>query len=298
MSFRINVHNNYDLLSSLHSWIYPDIQPVPEKTTTRYFGRAYNLDDEKVALIIHQKTPGAPLRVQYSPTDIDKQTLRSLIQRTLNLRFDLSDALSQMKDDPIISHLVHQVAGIRPYMSPTPYEALIKTIIQQQISYRSANLFTKRMVLGLTDPVYFENQNWYHFPDAKTITTTGVDGLREFGFGYKVDYIHRAAFLVDNGEIDLDSLVGIPYKEVYAALKPIHGIGDWTIRVLSLAGLGNFSVFAYNDLVIQRILGQLYNNSKRMNAKEVQNLAQKWGDSGSIVLYLLMCAEVLGFLKT
>lgn len=298
MSFRINVHKDYDLLSSVHSWIYPDIQPVPEITATSHFGRVYELGGEKVVLLIHQKTPGAPLRVQYSLTDVDKQTLRSLIRRTLNLGFDLSEALSQMKDDPKISHLVPQVAGIRPYMSPTPYEALIKTIIQQQISYRSANLFTKRMVLGLTVPVYFENQNWYHFPDAKTISTTGIDGLREFGFGYKVDYIHRAANLVEIGKIDLDSLIGIPYNEVSAALKPIHGIGDWTIRVLSLAGLGNFSVFAYDDLVIQRILGNLYNSGKRLNTKEVRNLAQKWGDSGTIVLYLLMCAEVLGFFKT
>ena len=210
----------------------------------------------------------------------------------------IDDALSQMTEDPIIAHLVPRVAGIRPYMSPTPFEALIKTIIQQQISYRAANIFTKRMILGTTKPVSFMDQSWYYFPDAHTISTTGLDGLQEFGFGYKTEYIHGMASLVAKGELNIDSFVGVPYEEVFAALKPIRGIGEWTIRVLSLAGLGNFSVFAYGDLVIQKILGNLYNQGQRMTAKQVREHAQNWGDASIMVLYLLMSAEVLGFLKS
>ena len=281
----------------MHSWIYPDIQPVPECTGDGYFGRSYSLDDQHVALIIHQKEPGSSLRVDYSESDLERQRLRTLVKRTLNLNFNIDDALKQISEDPIIAHLAPLVAGVRPYMSPTPYEALIKTITQQQISYRSANVFTKRMILGLTKPISFKNQSWYYFPDPQTVTKSGLVGLREFGFGYKVEYIHRAASLVSEGELELDSLIEAPYEEVFAALKPIRGIGDWTIRVLSLAGLGNFTVFAYGDLVIQKILGNLYNQGKRMTAKQVQEQAQSWGGSSTMVLYLLMNAEVLGFLK-
>ena len=236
--------------------------------------------------------------MDYSENDITKGTLRALVKRTLNLDFKIDDALKQMSEDSVIAHLAPQVAGVRPYMSPTPYEALIKTIIQQQISYKAANVFTKRMVLGLAKPVSFNNQSWYYFPDAHTITKTGMDKLRDFGFGYKVEYIHRAAELVANGELDINSFVGVPYEEVLAALKPIRGIGEWTIRVLSLAGLGNFTVFAYSDLVIQKILGNLYSQGQRMTAKEVQKHAQSWGESSTMVLYLLMSAEVLGFIKS
>lgn len=298
MSFRVNVPSGYDLLSSVHSWIYPDIQPVPERTGVGYFGRAYSIDNQHVALVIHQKQPGESLRVDYSETDIEKRTLHALVKKTFNLDFKIDGALKQMSKDPIIAHLAPRVASIRPYMSPTPYEALIKTIIQQQVSYKAANVFTKRMILGLTEPVSFKNQFWYYFPDACTITKTGMDALREFGFGYKVEYIHRAACLVTNGELDIDSFVGAPYEEVLAALKPIRGIGEWTVRVLSLAGLGNFTVFAYGDLVIQKILGNLYNQGQRMTSKQVQEHVQTWGDSSTMVLYLLMSAEVLGFIRS
>ncbi|MGD9397562.1 MAG: hypothetical protein PVJ05_14095, partial [Candidatus Thorarchaeota archaeon] len=193
-------------------------------------------------------------------------------------------------------YLTPRVGGIRPYMSPTPYEALIKTIIQQQISYKAANVFTKRMVLGLTRPVSFKNQSWYYFPDAHTVSRTGSEGLRDFGFGYKSEYVEIAASLVANGELDIDSLVGAPLEKVLATLKPIRGIGEWTVRVLSLAGLGNFEVFAYSDLVIQKILGNLYNQGQRMTTMQVREHAKRWGDSSTMVLYLLMCAEVLGFI--
>ena len=296
LSFRVKVPQGYDLLSSVHSWIYPDIQPVPEQTGDDYFGRVYDVGGQQVALVIRQSEPGKPLRITHSDTYTKNQNLRALVERTLNLGFEIDDALKRMNEDPVIAYLVPVMAGVRPYMSPTPFEALIKTIIQQQVSYKAANVFTKRMILKLTTPVLFENRQWYCFPNAQSISNAGLDGLREFGFGYKAHYIHNAARLVAAGSLVLDSLVDASYEDALQSLKPVRGIGEWTVRVLSISGLGNFKVFAYGDLVIQKILGKLYNQGSRMTAKQVQEHAESWGDSGTVVLYLLMCAEVLGFL--
>ncbi|MFW9769054.1 MAG: DNA-3-methyladenine glycosylase family protein [Candidatus Thorarchaeota archaeon] len=298
LSFRIEVPSGYDLLASVHSWIYPDIQPVPEQTGKGYFGRAHSMHGDKFALIIRQSNPGDDLRIDYSKTKLPWSTLKALVVKTLGLGINFDDALKCMAKDEAISHLVSGVAGIRPYMSPTPYEALIKTIIQQQVSYRSANIFTKRMILELTSPITYEGQSWYHFPDATTIAEKGPEGLKEYGFGYKTEYIHGVASRIAEGSLELDSLVGIPYERVLERLKPIHGIGVWTTKVLSLAGLGDFSVFAYDDLVIQKILGKLFNDGQRMNAKQVQEKSAEWGEAGTKVLYLLMSAEVLGLLSS
>jgi DNA-3-methyladenine glycosylase II len=154
------------------------------------------------------------------------------------------------------------------------------------------------MVQGLTIPITHRGQPWYHFPDAKTIAEKGSRGLKEYGFGYKSDYIHGVASLIADGSLEIDSLVGSPYERILERLRPIHGIGDWTVKVLCLAGLGDFSVFAYSDLVIQRILGKLYNNDQRMTAKQVQEKSADWGAVGTKVLYLLMSAEVLGLINS
>ncbi|MHA3962868.1 MAG: DNA-3-methyladenine glycosylase family protein [Candidatus Thorarchaeota archaeon SMTZ1-45] len=298
MSFHVKVPKGYDLLSSVHSWIYPDIQPVPECTGEGFLSRIYTVGNRHVALIIRQTKPGKSLNVSHSETDIVKQNLKAMLERTLSLTVNIDGAILQIRNDPIIAHLAPRVAGIRPYMSPTPYEALIKTIIQQQVSYKSANIFTRRMILGLCRPISFQSQLLYYFPDASTLTNIGIDGLRKFGFGYKAEYIHHTANLIATNELDIDSLVGAPYEKVLETLAPIHGIGEWTVLVLSLAGLGNFNVFAFNDLVIQKILGNLYNQGEKMNTNQVQEHAQNWGKSGTMVLYLLMCAEVLGLINT
>ncbi|MHA2178319.1 MAG: DNA-3-methyladenine glycosylase family protein, partial [Candidatus Thorarchaeota archaeon] len=277
---------------------YPDIQPVPEQTGDGFFGRAYVFDNENVAMIIKQSKAGASLRVSHSETNIPRNQLRMLVRRTLGQGISFDEALSQMKRDPVIARLVPGVSGVRPYMSPTPFEALIKTIIQQQISYRAANMFTSRMVVGLSTPLSHEGQSWFHFPDAITISKKGSDGLKEYGFGYKSEYIHGVASLVAEGGLDLDSLIGNSQEQVMTTLKPIRGIGEWTVKVLSIAGLGDFSVFAYSDLVIQKILGNLYNDGRRMTAKQVQDRAMTWGDEGTKVLYLLMSAEVLGLIDS
>ncbi|MFW9980833.1 MAG: DNA-3-methyladenine glycosylase family protein [Candidatus Thorarchaeota archaeon] len=296
LSFQIKVSEGYDLLSSVHSWIYPDIQPVPEQTGSGFFGRVYTLHNEEVALIIKQEYPGENLEVRHSECSASRNHLRSLVERVLGLNIVFSDALVEMSHDPVICHLVPKVTGVRPYMSPNPFEALIKTIIQQQVSYRSANIFTRRMVVGLTSPVSFRNQLWYNFPNASTISNTGAESLREFGFGYKTEYIHGVSNLVADGSLDIDSIIDEPYESVLAILKPIRGIGQWTVDVLSLAALGDFKVFPYGDLVIQRILGRLYNNGKRMTKKQVKEHATIWGESRTKVLYLLMSAEVLGLI--
>jgi DNA-3-methyladenine glycosylase II len=297
LPFRIKVPQEYDLLSSVHSWIFPDIQPVPEQTGAGFFGRAYDFDCQHVVLVIRQSGPGKSLQITHSNSDVKTKDLRAMVERTLNLGLELDGALKRMSEDPVIAHLVPKVAGVRPYMSPTPFEALIKTIIQQQVSYRAANIFTKRMILELTKPVVFEGSRWYYFPSAQTISNAGLDGLREFGFGYKAEYIHNVATLAAKGNLALDALIDASYEKALEWLKPIRGIGDWTVRVFSLAGLGNFTVFAYEDLVIQRILGKLYNQGRRMTAKQVQEHAESWGSSNTMVLYLLMCAEVLGYFE-
>ena len=62
------------------------------------------------------------------------------------------------------------------------------------------------MVLELTRPISHEGRTWYHFPDAKSISRKGSEGLKQFGFGYKTDYIHGVASLVADGKLDLDGL--------------------------------------------------------------------------------------------
>lgn len=283
------------MLASIHAWIYPDIQPVPEQTLGTQFYRLYSFNDELVPLILNQKNPGDSIEVHFAMQKADEAEIRQKIIQILGLDIHMSAALKKMKEDEQLLKIVPRIRGIQPYQSPSVFEALVKTIIQQQVSYRAANVLTRRMVLSLGYTRSFKNLILYSFPTAEEIAECSYQKLQSLGFGYKTEYIHSVAESVANGNLELEGLRGKGHLEVKDTLFPIRGIGQWTIRTLAIAGLGDFTLFPVGDLGIRNLLGRLFNNGVRMSVKEVETFTEQWGNEWPIVLYLLMCADVLGF---
>ncbi|MHA2189314.1 MAG: DNA-3-methyladenine glycosylase family protein [Candidatus Thorarchaeota archaeon] len=286
----------YDMLASVHSWVYPNIQPVPEKTWDRNFGRVLTVADSELPIIVSQNKIGGTLLVKADAPTEYKTALRKKIKRVLGLNLDISNALSILTENPVFEDFAGRLAGIRPYATDTVFEGLIKTIIQQQISYKAANVLTKRMTLALSKSVQYDGIELYQFPDREVIKKSGSEGLKKFGLGYKSGYVNGVSEFTRKMTPPLETLTKCSYEEVSSLLKPIRGIGEWTIQALAIASLGNFTVFPYGDLAIQNVLGRLYEKEKRFSKKETQELAETWGNDGPLVLYLLMTAEVLGYL--
>jgi DNA-3-methyladenine glycosylase II len=297
LTLELKVPRNYDLLTSVHAWIYPDIQPVPEQTGGTFFARIYDVNHLPVPLFINQAQPGRRISVNFSSPDVSEKRVRTILQEVLGLNVRMDGALRILRDEPLLSHVTSRVSGIQPYLSPSVYEALAKTIIQQQISYRAANILTKRIVTQLSHKMAFQDMMLYSFPRPDAILKCGVDGLRTFGLGYKSEYIYEIAKLIHDGTLRTESLKGKSFDEVFTVLKPIRGIGTWTIRTLAIAGLGDYSVFPHDDLGVRNMMGRLFKkDGKRLTPSEVESYTQQWGQEWPLVLYLLMCADVLGFL--
>lgn len=290
MEFEIRPPKGYDLLASIHHWIFPDVQPVPEKTWDNSFGRVFTFQNTSCGLILHQEKPGGIISIENDGNQVSKKSIEQKLNRILGFSVQTEQAVALMKTDPILSRISESVGGIKPYTADTPYEALIKTIIQQQISYKAANVITKRIVLKLSNT----SSNLFQFPSHLALLELGLEGMKELGLGYKSKYVHSICSLIELGELELDSLVGKPYEEIFETIQPIKGIGEWTAQVLAMAGLQNFSVFPFGDLGIQNILGRLYGKGKRYTKKEVIEYSDRFGDQGSLILYLLMSANTMG----
>lgn len=297
MQFELKTPKHYDLLASVHSWIYPDIQPVPEITRLTIFGRVYEIDRELIPLIIEQVRPGSKVSANYPSGEVRLEKVRMKLNEVLGLNIRMAGALRIIRRDSVLSHIASKVSGIQPYLSPSVFEGLVKTIIQQQISYRAANIITKKIVLKLSQNVHYGNLSLYTFPTPQDILNCGTKGLQEFGLGYKSEYIYEVSKSVDDGTLSLEELKGKSYNEISEILTSIRGIGPWTVGMLAIAGLGDYTVFPVDDLGVRNLLGRLFNKSRtKMTTKEVEDLAGRWGKDWPLVMYLLMCADVLGYL--
>ncbi len=291
MKVRIRVPEGYEMISSVHAWVYPDIQPVPELTTEDTLARRLTVDGREIPVTVTQKN--TTLIVE-STDKAGRKALREKIVYLLGLDIDIGVALGVMQQEDVLSSVAAAVASLRPYSADTPYEALIKAITQQQVSYRTANVLVKSLVLELSKREEDSEGGIYGFPSARAIRGLGIDGLRKMGFGFRAKYILNIADLVDAGDLDLNGLVGASYEEVYETLHPIRGIGDWTIQALCISGLHIFTVFPYSDLGIRNLLGRVFGHDERPSPAYIRKLAESWGDAGPLVLYLMMCADVLG----
>ncbi|MFW9953427.1 MAG: DNA-3-methyladenine glycosylase family protein [Candidatus Thorarchaeota archaeon] len=291
----LEVPAHYDLMASVHSWVYPDIQPVPETTRDSAFSRVFTIGNDSIAICLEQSKPGEPIRVLTNRNNISVKSVVSKLRWILNLNLNLEPVLRVFEKDPVLERIHNSIRGVRPYLADTPYEALIKSIIQQQISYKAANVITKKLVLGLGE-IFENHETQYQFPSAERIVTAGKSALRSYGLGYKTDYLYDICELIEKDELQIQALVGLPYQDVYEQLIPLRGIGEWTIQALAIAGLGNFTVFPYSDLAVQKALGRLFSFGKRFSKNEVITLSNSIGENGPLVLYLIMCAEVLGFI--
>ncbi|MFW9849866.1 MAG: DNA-3-methyladenine glycosylase family protein [Candidatus Thorarchaeota archaeon] len=290
----IQVPLAYNLISSVHSWIFPDVQPTPEITTQDTFARVLLINDRDIPTKIYQEKAGTNLVVDCIDDIVSKKEIKHKVTHTFSLKLSLDNALETIYHDSILKRYSTLLSGIRPYLADTIFEGLLKTIIQQQISYRAANVITKRLVMGLSNKS--KNDGFFKFPSANTIVLAGKSVLKSFGLGYKTDFVFDICRMVENGELELENLQGVSYDEATEVLLPIRGIGEWTVQALSIAALGDFSTFPYGDLAIQNVLGKLYHGGRRVSKSEVISYASALGEAGPLVLYLLMCADAMGLL--
>lgn len=298
MPFSMHVPPSYDLLLSVHAWVYPDIQPVPESTWENAYGRLFTIGDARTPVVVSQSSAGRPLHVDFEDDSMNRAAVRRKVRKVLGLDIDTGGALACIAGDPVIHGIVSQVRGIRPYIADTVFEALVKSIIQQQISYRAASVITKRIVTRFAVPALFREHLLYPFPDHRVIISAGESKLAEIGLGFKARYVHEVCSMVASGVLEPEKLVGGTADAAREVLGSIKGIGDWTLNALAISGLGDFSVFPYNDIGIRNLLGRLHKRKERMSEAEVREMASHWGTDGPLVLYLLMCADVLGAISS
>jgi DNA-3-methyladenine glycosylase II len=222
------------------------------------------------------------------------ETITSLVEWLLGWDIDTRPVLAAIKQDPVIAHLAKPLRGLRPYSQPTLFEALVKAILQQQVSFRSANQVTRRLVLSYGPQCQMGDGKLYGFPTLDTLSKLSETDLRASKVGYKAPYLIGLFEQLTNGSLQLDRLAQSGTETAIRDLDAIRGIGVWTAELAVLTGLRRLDIFPSDDLGIRQIISQLYMNGRPAKRRDVERVAKRWGVVGALVQYFLMCAQVLG----
>ncbi len=294
--FQIELNQPFDLDVTVDCWVYPDVQPTPELKKPGEFARCIPLGDQIVPVRVLQLDRGKRPRLQVQwPAQFGRNhgAIITAIEWMLGWDVDTRPVLAAIKKDSIIAHLHKPLQGLRPFSHPTFFEALVKAILQQQVSFRSANQVTRRLVEDYGPRCQLGEEQLFGFPTLETLSVLSEAKLRECKLGFKAPYLVGLFEELVVGNLQLDELAESDTSTIIKKLDALRGIGKWTAELAVLTGVRRLEVFPADDLGIRQIISQLYLKGKPARRTDVELVAERWGSVRSLVLYFLMCAQVL-----
>jgi len=159
----------------------------------------------------------------------------------------------------------------------TPYEALLQSVIYQQLSYRAARATLNKFL-----------KLFQGYPEPARLISTDDKLLRETGLSSrKILYLKEVASYAISKGLNLEKLEKMKDDEIIKELDSIKGIGLWTIHMLLIFILGRLDVFPASDLGIRKAIKQNYNLSKIPSEKEALTISRRWKPYRSIAALIL-----------
>ncbi|WP_232685771.1 DNA-3-methyladenine glycosylase family protein [Halobacterium zhouii] len=167
-----------------------------------------------------------------STTDADP-----LVRDLLGLRDDLHEIRAVGTTDDLTDAAWDAYEGLRIVQDPF-FGCLVSFICSAQM--RVERIFAMQEALRETygDPVEFDGETVYAFPEPDALAAATEDDLRELKLGYRAPYVQRTAEMVASGELTERDIQGRAYEVARDELTGFVGVGDKVADCVLLFALG------------------------------------------------------------
>ena len=179
------------------------------------------------------------------------------------------------RKDKRLAAAMERIGPIQREVRPDLFDALMHSIVGQQIATKAQQTVWARLVLALGEvtPETIDG--------AETATLQGV------GLSFrKVAYMKAAARKVLLGELDVEALRLMDDASLCATLCALDGVGVWTAEMLMLFSLQRPDVLSFGDLAILRGLRMLHRH-REVSRDRFETYRRRYSPYGSAAsLYL------------
>ncbi len=185
-----------------------------------------------------------------------------------------------LSKDPILQPLIDHVVLKERTAQKNVYEALIRSIIFQQLSGKAAGSIHLRFL------ALFEN----NFPHPNRIQSLSLEALRSAGLSrQKSGYVKNVAdFFLEHNLLDKDWSTETD-ESIIKQLTQIKGVGQWTVEMILMFTLKRMDVLPLDDLVVKNSMINMYKVKEKGRAlkKKLLQIAEPWRPYRTIAsLYL------------
>jgi DNA-3-methyladenine glycosylase II len=169
--------------------------------------------------------------------------------------------------DPVIGGIIERVGTYRIQFRDPGFETLVRSIVNQQLSGRVAQVIFGRLVAAVP---------------AGVLTPEGILALRpakmrKLGLSkQKTAYIRDLARLTRDGTVDFAGLAALADAEVIERLTQVKGVGVWTAHMFLIFALRRTNVLPSGDLGIRSAIRKAYGLADLPKPIEIEALAERW----------------------
>lgn len=222
---------------------------------------------------------------------IDNAALLEKVSRMLGVTADIGPFYAVARADPMLWGVVEPLVGLRHVRAENLFEALITTIIEQQIALALAQRGERWLVQKFGNAIEYDQMSFYLFPGAEQFASLTVDDLAPLKITRRrMAVVLEVARLQTSGEIDLDVLGSQPIEQIYERLIALKGIGHWTAAWAIIRALGDYFYVGEADVALQAAVNfYFYGQEKRAAPQRVRETLTQYGEfAGAAAFYTLM----------
>jgi DNA-3-methyladenine glycosylase II len=226
----------------------------------------------------------------------ERQEAEARVRQIFSTEHDLKKFRARVAGDPLMSPLEAAHRGLHVARWPSVFEALVISILSQQISTVVAMTLKQRLVEKYGERLESGGETFLAFPRAEALAEAAPQALRALGLsGSKVAAVLELAQKARDGELDEDVLERDDNEALIARLTKLRGIGRWTAEWALMLHFGRTDVFPAGDLALRGFVVKYYNGGRALAEREIRALAHSlWGEWGSYAAIYFLAAMRAG----
>jgi DNA-3-methyladenine glycosylase II len=270
----------------------------PRNLIDRWDGTTYRrvivIDGRPTELAVRQTGSSVAPRLHVTATPppqtlLERRGVRSILDRLLGLRIDLTDWYHMAAGDARLRPLANTFRGMKPPRFPTMFEAVVNGFACQQLSLEVGLELLNRLATISSARLGRRGDVRYAFPTAQDIARLPAEKYRAIGFSrQKVRALLDLARPITRQELELESVAKEDDAAARQRLLELRGVGRWTAEYVLLRGVGRLHVFPGDDVGAQKRLARWLGRSRPLTYDGVRRAVERWQPYAGLVYFHLL----------
>jgi DNA-3-methyladenine glycosylase II len=284
----------------------PPLASLPaEREQLEYSSRSLIFAEDGERLLRAWGPPNAPWVLSVSPQrgrwrveawGADAPTARAAARALFSLDHRLAEFYRLVRAEPVLRGTDRRFRGLRIPRDAHVYEALLHSILGQQLSVRVANTMKERLLERTGAFLEVDGVEVPRVPTPNELRSLDPGALRSIGLsGAKSRSLLALASAVEEGSAPSEGLDTLPIESAVEHLDRLPGVGRWTAENALLRGVGRTDVFIAGDLGVRVALeeyGVLCRTAPEARARAwAERNYPGWGSYATLYLWRKLVAD-------